>query len=494
VAGAVLAGQFSTVTAPPPAQTFCTSCGAPVRAADKFCGACGQPMAAGPQTILAAQARNGPWDELRERLITATTGEYEIKGELGRGGMAAVYLAHDLALGRKVAIKVMLPGLLYTERMAERFLQEARTAARLDHPHIVLVHSVKERERLLYFVMKYIDGAALDDVVRDHAPLPVSVVRRVLQQVAGALHHAHGAGVIHRDIKPANILVDGRGQAIVSDFGIARAAEAQHLTQTGSTIGTPSYMSPEQCTGGELSAAADQYSLGIVAYELLTGKPPFSGTLFELQMAHVHEAPAPLRDLRPDCPPALSDAVLRALAKKPEHRWPTLKAFAGNLGDNSPDEESAAQGLLVSYVAGRDGATRMGFPPTPRSPIPLAPETPVSKVMAVAPTAASAESREAPTLLGEADPRLRPTAKLPPGATAPPRAAAGPSRRGLLIGAGAFVAVAAVAVVAFRPKPEPPRAVTVQEMIDSAKAKAVRDSIARDSVIRAEEERGGPIP
>ncbi|HXD24189.1 MAG TPA: inactive serine/threonine-protein kinase VRK3, partial [Gemmatimonadaceae bacterium] len=155
-----------------PVTVTCPGCGAAVPAGDRFCGACGNPIT-GSALISGEGARFDPWVELLQKLRTATIGEYEIKGELGRGGMAAVFLAHDLQLNRRVAIKVMLPGLTYGERMWDRFLAEARTAAQLDHPHIVYIHSVKEKDRFLFFVMKHIDGRPLDDMLAEHKALPI---------------------------------------------------------------------------------------------------------------------------------------------------------------------------------------------------------------------------------------------------------------------------------------------------------------------------------
>src|SRR5207302_1008452 len=181
---------------------------------------------------------NAQLDALRK----ATLGEYEVLAELGRGGMATVYLAHDLALDRKVAIKVLAPALLLMgEGMVERFKREARTAAALSHPHIIPIYAVKESEHVLYFVMKYVQGRALDTVIRDVGTLPIPMVQTILAQVGDALGYAHRHGVIHRDIKSANIMLDEDGRAVVTDFGIAKVVQAEGLTMTGVTVGTPTY-------------------------------------------------------------------------------------------------------------------------------------------------------------------------------------------------------------------------------------------------------------
>ena len=300
----------------------------------------------------------------------ATLGEYEIRGEIGRGGMAAVYLAYDLRLNRKVAVKVMLPELALHEGMEDRFRREARTAAKLDHHNIVVIYSVREAGDLLYFVMKYIDGASLEQLARKYAPLPIPIVQHILMQLAGALQYAHDEGVVHRDVKPANVLIDRRGTALVTDFGIAKATESPTLTRTGSVIGTPAYMSPEQCIGGEQTHSSDQYSLGVVAFELIAGTTPFTGPGVELQWAHVKNDPPQLLAARPDCPPALASAVMRMLAKDPAQRWPSLQdavpSFAVGLipGDDSPRAKLAEFVRIVAPVRND------GIDVTPASPIP----------------------------------------------------------------------------------------------------------------------------
>ncbi len=264
-------------------------------------------------------------DLMRRRLANATVGDYDILRELGRGGMATVYLAHDLSLDRRVAIKVMSPQLAAVDGMAERFLLEARVAAALAHPNIVPIHAVRRSGDLLYFVMRYVAGRSLDVVLAESGPLGVPVVCAVLRQVGAALEAAHRSGIVHRDIKPANILIDERGDAVVADFGIARVAERRGMTQVGETVGTPEYMSPEQCSGEAISGAADQYSLGVVAYELLTGTPPFTGEgLMQVVWRMVNEEIVPLDERRPDCSGALATVVHRMLAHRADQRWPSV--------------------------------------------------------------------------------------------------------------------------------------------------------------------------
>jgi alpha-tubulin suppressor-like RCC1 family protein/uncharacterized protein YjdB len=260
-----------------------------------------------------------------EALKAATSGEFEIVRELGRGGMAIVYQAHDLSLDREVAIKVMSPALLDGEGAIERFKREARTAAGLSHPHIIPIHAVREAGDVLYFVMKFIEGRPLDAVLQREGALAIPMVVQILSEVAGALAYAHKRGVIHRDIKPPNIMLDDGGWAVVADFGIAKVTEKRGLTMTGMTVGTPAYMSPEQFTLKDLDGRSDQYSLGIVAFELLTGRTPFAAdSMVEMFMAHSSTAPPPVRSIRSDCPPELARIVERMIAKKPADRYPSL--------------------------------------------------------------------------------------------------------------------------------------------------------------------------
>ncbi|HWA14965.1 MAG TPA: protein kinase, partial [Gemmatimonadales bacterium] len=285
-------------------------------------------------------------DPVFHQLQQATQGEYRILRELGRGGMAAVYLAEDLSLGRRVAVKVMLTNVGTTAINAERFLLEARTAAQLSHSNIIPIYAVRLVGELRYFVMKYLPGRSLDQVLRQEGPLSIPLVLCILGQVGAALEHAHSRGVIHRDIKPANVVIDEEGSAIVADFGIAKVAHGAGLTQTGTTVGTPSYMSPEQCTGKPVTGAADQYALGCVAFELLTGRPPFvHEEVVPVFMAHVSDPPPPLIQLRPDVPFELAEAVDRMLAKDPADRWPTIEAAgrAAGVGPAASDPVLRAQ-------------------------------------------------------------------------------------------------------------------------------------------------------
>ena len=280
---------------------------------------------------------------LLDRLREATKDEYTIEGELGRGGMAAVFLARDIALDRRVAIKVMLPDLAGVPGFQDRFVIEARTAAHLDHPGIVTVYSVRQRGDLTFIVMKYIEGRTLDQVLSTRGALDEVVVATIGSRVAEALHFAHAHGVVHRDIKPSNIIIDSQGRPVVTDFGIAKVGSSPSLTVAGSTLGTPTYMSPEQCRGLPATAASDQYSLGVMIYELVTGRAPFSGNLFELLGAHTNDPPPRIRDSKANTDPALEAAIERMLAKEPTERFSSLGDVAKTLAARVPRRSHAQE-------------------------------------------------------------------------------------------------------------------------------------------------------
>jgi serine/threonine-protein kinase len=269
-----------------------------------------------------------PWALVVEQLREALAGEFDIEGELGRGGMAAVFRARELALNRRVAIKVMAPGLLLGEGMVERFRQEAVTIANLQHANIIGVHSVRTLGDLHLFVMQYVPGRSLDRVIHERGRLSLASTGAIVYHVGSALDYAHRRGVVHRDVKPGNILLDADGDPIVTDFGIAKIAESPGYTLVGTVLGTPTYMSPEQCVALEVGPASDQYALGVVAYQLLAGRAPFTGDPMAVMHAHMSELPPPLRTVRPDVPKHVEGAIMRMLAKKPEDRFPDLAAAA----------------------------------------------------------------------------------------------------------------------------------------------------------------------
>ncbi|HZI99271.1 MAG TPA: serine/threonine-protein kinase, partial [Gemmatimonadaceae bacterium] len=270
--------------------------------------------------------QSSPDQDLFARVSRAVEPAYDIQGEIGRGGSGIVYRAIDRRLKRAVAIKILPPDLAFRSDTRDRFMREAETAARLSHPNIVPIFSVDEREGLAWFVMAIVEGESLGDHVRTKGAMPVNDVRKMLREVADALGFAHERGVVHRDIKPDNILLDAEsGRAMVTDFGIARATTegGSRLTATGTAIGTPAYMSPEQCAGDkQLDGRSDLYSLGAVAYYALAGQPVFDGPSTPvIMMKHVTETPTPLSRYRSGVPEDLERIVMRLLQKDPADRF-----------------------------------------------------------------------------------------------------------------------------------------------------------------------------
>ncbi len=317
---------------------------------------------------------------LADRLAGALAESYTLESEVGRGGMGVVYSARDLKLKRRVAIKVLPPELAYREEIRTRFLREAETAARLSHPNIVPIHAVGEAEGLVYFVMGFVDGESLAARLRRRERLPPEEVRRIMKETADALGLAHAMAVIHRDIKPDNILLEGtRRRVVVTDFGIAKALSGGGvgtLTGTGVVIGTPTYMSPEQAAGErEIDARSDIYSLGLVAFEMIVGDPPFqAGTVPGILMKQITEPAPEIRSLRPDCPEELANTVMRCLEKNPDDRWPTADALRRALENRTfvPYRRTAARPpLRPSRPVSGLGASHAPRPPQGASlPVP----------------------------------------------------------------------------------------------------------------------------
>jgi serine/threonine-protein kinase len=269
-------------------------------------------------------------ESLHDRVVAAIGHQYELEHEIGRGGMSVVYRARDRRLNRPVAVKVLPPELAHDPAVTTRFTREAQTAAHLTHAHIIPIYDVGEGSGIAYFVMALVTGGNLATLLAREPRQPLDEVRRFLWEIADALAYAHLRGVIHRDIKPDNILLDDTGRAIVTDFGIARAVEAgTRLTLTGVAVGTPIYMSPEQAVGErEIDGRSDIYSLGILGYQMITGRVPFTaGNSMAVLLKHVNERPRPMAELRPEAPAGLREAIERALMKEPEDRWPTAAAL-----------------------------------------------------------------------------------------------------------------------------------------------------------------------
>src|SRR5665647_1927418 len=276
-------------------------------------------------------------DTLRDHVRDLLAPDYEIGDELGRGGMAVVYSAVHRRDGRRVAIKVLPPQKAFNAGARERFVREARLAAALNHPGIVPVYAAAVRGDIAYFAMALVEGESLGKRLARDEQFSIAHAQFILAEVADALSYAHAAGVVHRDIKPDNILLDSAtGRPMVTDFGIARALDDDtHMTLEGVALGTPAYMSPEQARGSlGLDARADIYSLGVVGYQLLTGRVPFTApNTPALLVKQVSERPAPLLELRPDIPLYMVAAIDGALEKKPSARWPSASAFRAALGE-----------------------------------------------------------------------------------------------------------------------------------------------------------------
>jgi serine/threonine-protein kinase len=279
-------------------------------------------------------------------------GRFRIERRLGRGGMASVYLAHDEALGRSVAVKV-LEELAGDGEMRERFVREARLAARLAHPNVVSVFDSGEHDGAPYIVMGYVDGSSLAGLIARRGRLaPDEVVPLGLQACAG-LQHAHDHGLIHRDVKPHNLLVRADGTLKVSDFGIALSIEATRITTDGTILGTAAYLAPEQVAGEELSGTVDVYGLGAVLYEALTGRPPLEvSSLAELGRV-VTRDPEPVRRCAPDVPPALESAVMHALERRPEARPASPAALAHELDAEAAEAPTVKLARTRAYPSPR---------------------------------------------------------------------------------------------------------------------------------------------
>lgn len=275
-------------------------------------------------------------------------GPYELQSKLGAGGMGVVYRAVHRRLGQARAIKVLPTVFAHDEMFVQRFEREAKLASELRHPNIVMIYDIAEENGVNYIVMELLDGRSLHEVIRQDGPLPLERAIGLLGQLADALDFAHQRGVVHRDIKPGNALVGANDQVTLVDFGIARAAEGTRLTEANTRIGTAEYMAPETITEGESGAGTDLYALGVIAYEMLTGRVPFTGVNSQTIMyAQIHTPPPSPRSLRTDLPPAVEQVVLRQLDKDPAHRYPTGQAFVRAL-------YNARAGLAASSGAGMD--------------------------------------------------------------------------------------------------------------------------------------------
>jgi len=315
---------------------------------------------------------------------TLIDGRYRVLRRIGSGGMADVYCAEDIHLGRQVAIKVLHRRFAQDQEFVERFRREAKSAAGLNHPNVVGVFDRGEHEGTYYIAMEFLEGQTLKDIVAAEAPLSQERVIDLGLQILQAAGFAHSHGVIHRDFKPHNVIVDHQGHAKVTDFGIARAG-ASEMTETGSIMGTAQYLSPEQAQGHAVTATSDIYSIGVMLYEMLAGRLPFEGdSAVAVALKHLSEPPAPISQWRPDVHPALEAVVMAALAKDPAQRWQSAEDLAAGL-------EAARTQIAAGPNGGQDTAAFAAIP----MPVPdETGRTNLAPPSVVAPVAEPQEKRE----------------------------------------------------------------------------------------------------
>jgi serine/threonine-protein kinase len=338
---------------------FCSRCGSEITGKSKFCPSCGLDLMATTPVHAIATGALQEMDLVREALAA----EYELVEELGRGGMAMVYRAKDRHLEREVAIKVLPFSLAFDSEFVERFQREARTAAQLEHPNIIPIYRVGRAGRVIYFVMKFLRGGSLSTVLAERKRLTPPEIRRLLVEAGSALGYAAQRGIVHRDIKPDNIMFDEFGQCLLTDFGIAKAASGQKLTGTGMSIGTPHYMSPEQARAQAIDGRSDIYSLGVVAYQALTGTVPYDGEdSFSIGYKHITE-PLPTPQLITADERRIYEVIKRTLMKDPNDRFQSCEELVASIHG----QPIAAAGSVRASLAAAGVAVGAG--PSMSSPV-----------------------------------------------------------------------------------------------------------------------------
>ena len=345
---------------------YCSRCGTQNKDTAKFCDSCGLDLTATTPTGVRAEAPDiAEIDMVRQELKE----EYEILEELGRGGMAIVFKAKEKQLEREVAIKVLPFSLAFDKEFVERFQREARTSARLEHPNIIPIYRVGKSGRIIYFVMKFLRGKPLSNILATRGSLPPAEIKKILAEVGRALAYAHKKEIVHRDIKPDNIMFDEHGHAVVTDFGIAKAASGGKLTGTGMSIGTPHYMSPEQAKAQPLDGRSDLYSLGVVAYQCLTGGVPFDGEdSFSIGYKHImEEIPTPALD-NPE-KRQLFEIVRKMMAKTPGQRFQSADELVSVL------ESGRSVTFTTDATMAMPSLTGARLASAPTTPLPRAPGT-----------------------------------------------------------------------------------------------------------------------
>lgn len=359
------------------------------------------------------------------QIVGRRLGRYEVQQEIGRGGMARVYRALDTLLQRSVAIKVLAPQLSIDPEFSRRFEREAVTAANLRHPAIVTVYDVGEQDGLHYIAMEFIRGRTLHSILTERGALGLGYAITLLEPVSRALDYAHSQGSVHRDVKPHNIMVDVEGRVLLTDFGIAQAPETENterLTRTGIFMGTPEYLSPEQAEAQRVDGRSDLYSLGIVAYEIITGKVPFSGATPQLIVAHAQKQPPPPSSIVADVPIDLDAVLAKALAKSPQSRHATGSALVEALrivarrNGIVPATTAQIAALAVPREpvkeAGSDGAARRPPVPVPDPDLLTGTATPIGTL----PRSAIRDGQRGMTMRDTSDEALEVPARRSPSA------------------------------------------------------------------------------